>query len=236
MVQFFLVSAAERTTVSRFVPPADNRRARTVAMSRTGNALGLSAEEVAALPRDGLAARLATIEREFRAAGAEFVIESVADLPLFLDRHFAAAAGRLGSRVRGRDYKSPFSPTYFANVSQRSLHRLEEFGSGHERLPENPVGALDEIVVCDRVAQKPQLTPPFGRQDDPAGFRPLQMVEWRAFVHQFDLVERAKHPLHQRIIESREAGRDRLAGLPLTDGQFAAETISERGPTSRSPR
>jgi phosphonoacetaldehyde hydrolase len=64
--------------------------ARTLAVSRTGNALGLSAAEVAALPPAALADRLAAIEREFRAAGAEFVIESVADLPRFLDETASA--------------------------------------------------------------------------------------------------------------------------------------------------
>ncbi len=62
-----------------------NAGARTVAVTRTGNALGLSAAEVAALPQDELAARLRTIEGEFRAAGAEFVIPSVADLPIILE-------------------------------------------------------------------------------------------------------------------------------------------------------
>jgi phosphonoacetaldehyde hydrolase len=70
-----------------------NAGARTLAVSRTGNALGLSAAEVAALPPAELADRLAAIEREFRAAGAEFVIESVADLPRLLDTAFATGPG-----------------------------------------------------------------------------------------------------------------------------------------------
>lgn len=53
----------------------------TVAVTRTGNALGLSLEEVQALPAGDLSSRLATIAAEFRAAGADHVLESVADLP-----------------------------------------------------------------------------------------------------------------------------------------------------------
>jgi phosphonoacetaldehyde hydrolase len=52
----------------------------TVAVTRTGNALGLSEEAVHALEPDHLAARLATIKRTFQDAGAKHVIESVADL------------------------------------------------------------------------------------------------------------------------------------------------------------
>lgn len=53
----------------------------TVAVSRTGNALGLSEAEAAALDTADLADRLREIEREFRALGADHVIPSVADLP-----------------------------------------------------------------------------------------------------------------------------------------------------------
>jgi phosphonoacetaldehyde hydrolase len=53
----------------------------TVAVTRTGNALGLSLEEVTALPAGDLDDRLAVVTREFRAAGADHVIASVADLP-----------------------------------------------------------------------------------------------------------------------------------------------------------
>lgn len=63
----------------------------TVAVTRTGNALGLSAEEVEALPPPELAGRLAAIATEFQAAGADHVIESVADLPALVR---ALAAGR----------------------------------------------------------------------------------------------------------------------------------------------
>jgi phosphonoacetaldehyde hydrolase len=53
----------------------------TVAVTRTGNSLGLSLDEVAALPADELNARLATIEAEFRRMGAHYVLPTVADLP-----------------------------------------------------------------------------------------------------------------------------------------------------------
>jgi len=59
-----------------------NAGAWTVAISQTGNALGLSAAEAAKLSADELQSRLKHIEDEFRAAGAHFVLRSVAELPL----------------------------------------------------------------------------------------------------------------------------------------------------------
>lgn len=56
----------------------------TVAVSQTGNALGLSEAEANALPAAELATRLAKIERDFVAAGADHVIPSVAKLPELL--------------------------------------------------------------------------------------------------------------------------------------------------------
>jgi phosphonoacetaldehyde hydrolase len=53
----------------------------TVAVSQTGNALGMSLDEFAALPQGELTTRLVTIERDFLAAGAHLVIRSVAELP-----------------------------------------------------------------------------------------------------------------------------------------------------------
>jgi len=61
-----------------------NAGACTVAVSQTGNALGLSAAEVASLPTAELEARLERIERDFRAIGAHEVLRSVADLPRLL--------------------------------------------------------------------------------------------------------------------------------------------------------
>lgn len=63
-----------------------NAGAVTVAVTQTGNALGLSAEEAAALPAVELQQRLAQIEVEFLAAGAHYTIPSVADLPRLVDQ------------------------------------------------------------------------------------------------------------------------------------------------------
>jgi phosphonoacetaldehyde hydrolase len=56
----------------------------TIAVSQTGNALGLSAPEVNELAKADLDARLQPIEEEFRRIGAHHVIRSVADLPALL--------------------------------------------------------------------------------------------------------------------------------------------------------
>jgi len=53
----------------------------TVAVSQTGNALGLSRAEAESLADDDLSSRLDAIAREFREAGADHVIRSVAELP-----------------------------------------------------------------------------------------------------------------------------------------------------------
>lgn len=53
----------------------------TVAVSQTGNALGLSQAEVEALSPADLKQKLAAIEKEFLAQGAHHVIRSVAELP-----------------------------------------------------------------------------------------------------------------------------------------------------------
>lgn len=61
-----------------------NAGAITVAVSQTGNALGLSEKEVTELPHAELRDRLQSIDRDFRATGAHFVIASVVDLPALL--------------------------------------------------------------------------------------------------------------------------------------------------------
>ncbi|MGE0758611.1 MAG: phosphonoacetaldehyde hydrolase [Pirellulaceae bacterium] len=53
----------------------------TIAVSRTGNSLGLSAAEVAALPDEELEGRLRRIEADFYRAGAHLVIGGVDELP-----------------------------------------------------------------------------------------------------------------------------------------------------------
>jgi phosphonoacetaldehyde hydrolase len=62
-----------------------NAGAWTVAVSQTGNELGLSAGEVASLEKSSLETRLTPIEAKLRQAGAHFVIRSVADLPSVLN-------------------------------------------------------------------------------------------------------------------------------------------------------
>lgn len=58
-----------------------NAGATTVAVSLSGNSMGMPPEEAAELSPTELRSRLIAIEDEFRSAGAHFVIESVADLP-----------------------------------------------------------------------------------------------------------------------------------------------------------
>lgn len=61
-----------------------NAGATTVAVSQTGNSLGLSAEEVATLTSADLNAKLSVIESDFRSMGAHHVIRSLADLPALI--------------------------------------------------------------------------------------------------------------------------------------------------------
>lgn len=58
----------------------------TVAVAKTGNALGLSEQEVQALPTAELESRLQSIRAEFYDAGAHYVIDGVADLPPLLNQ------------------------------------------------------------------------------------------------------------------------------------------------------
>ena len=61
-----------------------------VAVSLTGNALGLSEAEIQCLPTPELQNRLSKIEKEFRSIGADHVILSVAELPMLLSDIYAA--------------------------------------------------------------------------------------------------------------------------------------------------
>lgn len=56
------------------------------AVTRTSNALGLTAEEAAAMSPEELARKEADLARSFREAGAHFVISSVADLPDLVEK------------------------------------------------------------------------------------------------------------------------------------------------------
>ncbi len=66
------------------IQAARNAGMHAIAVSLTGNALGLSEAEVAMLPAETLAMRLRDIEAEFLSIGAQAVIHSVADLPALL--------------------------------------------------------------------------------------------------------------------------------------------------------
>lgn len=57
----------------------------TVAVTQSGNEFGLSAGEIAALDRREVSARNKAIEQRMRAAGAHYVIATIADLPPILD-------------------------------------------------------------------------------------------------------------------------------------------------------
>jgi phosphonoacetaldehyde hydrolase len=57
----------------------------TVGVSTTGSPFGLSFEDTAALPPDQFAARRDQVARTLRAAGADYVIDSIRDLPPILD-------------------------------------------------------------------------------------------------------------------------------------------------------
>ncbi len=59
--------------------------ATTVGITLTGNGLGLSPAEVAELPPQELAGRLAALDAQYRAAGAHHILHAVADLPSLLD-------------------------------------------------------------------------------------------------------------------------------------------------------
>lgn len=58
----------------------------TVAIAKTGNEIGLSEDDVAALPKEELDVRLAAAYERLRAAGAHYVIDGVGDLPPVLDQ------------------------------------------------------------------------------------------------------------------------------------------------------
>jgi phosphonoacetaldehyde hydrolase len=60
----------------------------TAAVTKTGNSLGLSEQEVMSLPSDDLNCRLAQAEGEFRSVGANFVIREVAELPSLIRSRF----------------------------------------------------------------------------------------------------------------------------------------------------
>jgi phosphonoacetaldehyde hydrolase len=58
----------------------------TIGLSRSGSALGLSYEEAAVLAAPERQQRIDAISAELYAAGAHFVVETIADIPAVLDR------------------------------------------------------------------------------------------------------------------------------------------------------
>jgi phosphonoacetaldehyde hydrolase len=92
------VRAAELLGVCRFdqivvvddtpvgIEAAKNGGMMAVAVSLTGNSLGMSEAEVQQMPAAALQQRLLEIETDFRSAGADYVIKSVADLPALLNQ------------------------------------------------------------------------------------------------------------------------------------------------------
>jgi phosphonoacetaldehyde hydrolase len=71
------------------IQAAINAGAVAVAVTRTGNELGLSEPETSALPPSELRARTHAIEREFLGIGAHHAVASVADLPELIEGCFA---------------------------------------------------------------------------------------------------------------------------------------------------
>jgi phosphonoacetaldehyde hydrolase len=83
-----LGSAAQAVKVDDTAPGIIEGRAAgswTVGVTATGNEMGLSAKALAALAAAERAGRLAAIGDKLIAAGADYVIETVADLPAILD-------------------------------------------------------------------------------------------------------------------------------------------------------
>ena len=71
-----------------------NAGAWTVGISRTGNYVGLSEDELAALPEDEQRRLVDAAAETLRSAGAHFVIQSIAELPSILDEiEFRMARG-----------------------------------------------------------------------------------------------------------------------------------------------
>ncbi len=80
--QFDQIIVVDDTPVG--IEAAKNGGMTAVAVSLTGNALGLSEAEVRQMPEADLQKQLRQIEQDFRLAGADYVISSVAQLPSLL--------------------------------------------------------------------------------------------------------------------------------------------------------
>jgi hypothetical protein len=117
--------------------------------------------------------------------------------------------------------------TLVADVAEDPTHGVEQFRSGDERLGQDAVGTLDQIVVRDRIAKESEFSPAVYRRDQAPGLRPLEPVQRCALVQQLDLVQGSQHPLHEKVVEPRKPGGQRLARLPLADGEITAEAIAK---------
>ena len=76
------------------IKAAQNAGAWAVAVTRTGNSLGLSLEELSKTDPDELQSRLKTAEAMFQTAGADYVLETAADLIGVLDQIEAGPSKR----------------------------------------------------------------------------------------------------------------------------------------------
>lgn len=66
----------------------------TIGLAKSGNELGLSQQEIAALPADQLQARLERAQKRMAGAGAHYVVDTIADtLPVIERIHRQLAAG-----------------------------------------------------------------------------------------------------------------------------------------------
>ena len=71
----------------------------TIAVTQSGNEFGLSAADVAALDRREISARNKAIEQRMHAAGAHYVIATIADVPPILDAIDARLARRRAAEL-----------------------------------------------------------------------------------------------------------------------------------------
>ena len=81
--QFDQIVVVDDTPVG--IEAAKNGGMTAVAVSLTGNSLGMSKAEVQQMSETDLQQRLLEIETDFRKAGADYVIKSVAELPALLN-------------------------------------------------------------------------------------------------------------------------------------------------------
>jgi phosphonoacetaldehyde hydrolase len=57
----------------------------TIGLAKTGNEIGLTEQEIAALPADVLQAKLARAYKRMWQTGAHYVVDGIADVPPILD-------------------------------------------------------------------------------------------------------------------------------------------------------